>query len=181
MASTNLPVRLVICVDGTYCTADGPEGRGYGNISNVYRICASVKTGKCVDEVTQQELVQEKRYENGIGSADNIGSLERLKAGFSGHGCEKVIKKIYEKCCRLDAKDEIWFYGFSRGAYIVRAVASLLHYIGALKSAGGNQFEADYSKALKVYSDFEQRSRIGPGQVSCVKAALLPILRAPHH
>ena len=67
----------------------------------------------------------------------------------------------------MDAKDEIWLYGFSRGAYIVRAVAGLLHHIGSLKSAGGSQFEKEYSDALKVYSDLKNRSNLGLGQVSC--------------
>ena len=51
----------------------------------------SSRPKKCVDEVTQQELVQEKMYEKRIGSADGIGSFKRLKAGISGHGYEKFI------------------------------------------------------------------------------------------
>ena len=167
MASTDLPTRLIICVDGTYCTPDGPNGKGYGNISNIYRICAAIKTGECQDEVTQQEFSQEKEYVEGIGSTDEIGSLGRLRAGLLGHGYKKKIKEVYERCCKMDAKDEIWLYGFSRGAYIVRAVAGLLHHIGSLKSAGGSQFEKEYSDALKVYSDLKNRSNLGLGQVSC--------------
>ena len=165
MAPGSLPTRLVICIDGTYCTADGPDGKGHGNTSNVYRICASVKEGRCVDQATRQEFIQKKEYEPGIGSADEVGSWQRLKAGVWGDGYKDVIQRVYEECCKLDARDEVWLYGFSRGAYIARAVGGLLHYIGALKSAGGPQFKAEYSKALKVYKNSEQRSRIGPGQV----------------
>lgn len=165
MAPENLPTRLVICIDGTYCTADGPDGKGHGNISNVYRICASVKQGVCYDEAKQQSFCQKKHYEPGIGSADEVGSWQRLKSGVWGDGFKDIIQKVYKECCKLDARDEVWLYGFSRGAYIARAVAGLLYYIGALTSADGPQFEAEYSKALKVYGNSEKRSLIGPGQV----------------
>lgn len=167
MAPEIPPTRLVICIDGTYCTADGPDGKGHGNISNVYRICASVKQGKCYDEAKRQVFYQKKQYEPGIGSAEEVWSWNRLKAGIRGHGFKDIIQKVYQECCKLDARDEVWLYGFSRGAYIARAVAGLLYYIGALTSAEGpqKQFEEDYSKALEVYGNHEQRSRIGPGQV----------------
>lgn len=165
MEPGSLPIRLVICIDGTYCTADGPDGKGHGNISNVYRICASVKQGQSFDEVKRQVIFQKTQYEEGIGSADEVGSWDRFKAGVWGHGFKATIKKVYKECCKLNARDEVWLYGFSRGAYIARAVAGLLHYIGALTSAEGPQFEAEYSRALAVYGNSEQRSRIGPGQV----------------
>lgn len=165
MASGNLPTRLVICIDGTYCAADGPDGKGHGNISNVYRIYASVKQGDCDDEATEQPFCQKKKYFSGIGSADEVGSFQRLKAGVRGVGSKDIIQKVYKECCKLDARDEVWLYGFSRGAYIARAVASLLHYIGALASTEEPQFEAEYSKALEVCGNSEKRSQIGPGQV----------------
>lgn len=159
MASTSPPTRLIICIDGTYCTADGPGGKGHGNISNVYRIFASIKTGKCPDGFNQ-----EKHYQEGIGSADKVGSLKRFNAGFFGSGYEEIIQEIYERCCQLTSQDEIWLYGFSRGAYIARAVAGLLDYIGALKSTG-EQFKKEYKRMLEVYNNEEKHSVIGRGQV----------------
>lgn len=163
------PTRLIICIDGTYCTADGPEGKGHGNTSNVYRLFASIKAGKCPDGFNQ-----EKHYEEGIGSADEVGSLKRLTAGVCGAGYQDFIQKSYEQCCQLTSQDEIWLFGFSRGAYIARAVAGLLDYIGALNSTG-DQFKKDYKKMLEVYNNKEKRSRIGRGQVrlcevSCFEA-----------
>ena len=155
----NLRTRLIICIDGTYCTPDGPHGKGNGNISNVYRICASVKTGRCPDG-----FFQDRHYEQGIGSADKVGSFQRLKAGFSGDGYQDIIRRVYERCCKLTSQDEIWLYGFSRGAYIARAVVGLLHHIGALSSTG-EDFKNDYKKALEFYKTPEKRSTIGPGQV----------------
>ena len=157
--------RLICCVDGTYCTPDGPNGKSHGNISNVYRICASVKAGICYDEVNQREVVQEKIYEEGVG-CEEPSSFEKLKAGVFGKGFKTIIKRVYERCCQLNPEDEVWLYGFSRGAYIVRAVAGLLHHIWALQSAGTSNFESDYSKALKVYLNPQRRGACGPGQVN---------------
>ncbi|KAL9624231.1 MAG: hypothetical protein Q9160_001478 [Pyrenula sp. 1 TL-2023] len=165
MSQNVVPRRLVICVDGTYCTPDGTHGKGDGNISNIYRICASVKRGICRDFITGQQIFQEKHYEAGIGSADEIGSWDRLKAGVYGTGFKDIIRQLYEKCCELDGKDEVWLYGFSRGAYIARAVAGLLNHLGSLESAGSADFQADYKKALEVYGNEATNSRIGRGQV----------------
>ena len=172
MASTNLPTRLVICIDGTYCTADGPDGKGHGNTSNVYRIFASVKTGECDDGFNQK-----KHYEEGIGTADEVRSWRRLKAGVFGYGYEKLIQDTYEQCCQLTERDQVFLYGFSRGAYIARAVAGLLDYIGALNSTG-EQFKKDYNRMLEVYNNEAKRSAIGPGQVrqhqqSCYKRRIV--------
>lgn len=166
MASVKPLTRLIYCVDGTYCTPDGPQPRGRGNISNVYRICASVKTGEFYDDVAQKEIRQEKIYEGGVGSADGIGQFEKLRAGVLGDGYKPMIRKVYQQCCKLGPEDEVWLYGFSRGAYIVRAVAGLLHYIGALQSAGGSDFKEEYSRALGFYETPEKRSKAGPGQAS---------------
>ena len=165
MASPKPPTRLICCVDGTYFTPDGTHRKGHGNISNVYRIYASVKTGKCFDKITQKEYIQERIYEQGIGSGDELKWYEKKRAGATGSGSEDIIRSVYERCCKLDADDEVWLYGFSRGAYIVRAVAGLLHWIWALQSAGSESFKAEFSKALRFYGDKAKLSTYGPGQV----------------
>lgn len=171
MSDSSLPRRLICCVDGTWCGPDGPNGKGYGNITNIYRIFVSVKEGRCLDNITQQPYFQEKYYEKGIGSADEMGIVNKARAGIRGTRFKDVIQRVYRKCCMLDEKDEVWFYGFSRGAYIVRAVAGLLHYIWALRSAQSEDFDAEYSRALKIYEDAERRRRFGPGQV-CRQATM---------
>ena len=165
MASSSIPTRLIYCVDGTYCNPDGNERPSHGNISNVYRIYASIKRGLCFDGGANKMFNQEKIYEPGIGSADDLSLLEKVKAGASGKGYKEIIRRVYQKCCTLDKTDEVWLFGFSRGAFIVRAVAGLLHNIGALQ-ADESVFESAYSKALRRYSKAGNRSDLGLGQVS---------------
>ncbi|KAH9216224.1 hypothetical protein DL95DRAFT_460511 [Leptodontidium sp. 2 PMI_412] len=167
----NIPTRLIVCVDGTWCTADGPRRSDYQNNSNIYRLCASIKTG-VVTDISGQKFKQVKHYAAGIGSSDDIAVLERLRTGIFGAECIKQIKQIYELCCveASHPQDEVWLYGFSRGAYVVRAVAGLLHYLRALTSAGTPAFDHDYSKALRVYEAMQkarraENAKLGPGQI----------------
>lgn len=85
------------------------------------------------------------------------------------------IRIIYEECCRLTGpEDEVWLYGFSRGAYVVRAVAGLLHYMRALKSATTASFDDDCHEALKVYQKMVEKDELpdqGPVKFPAVSHA----------
>ncbi|KZF26032.1 hypothetical protein L228DRAFT_3439 [Xylona heveae TC161] len=160
----NPPKRLIYCVDGTWCGPDGASHAG-STLTNVYQIYVSIhdssKSGTC----SQDGFFQQPMYEPGIGSADDTHSMERIMSGVFGEGYLQQIKKIYETCCRLSSEDEVWLFGFSRGAFVVRAVAGLLHYLRAISSAGTPQFAEDYKTALKVYATFQKQSKLGPGQI----------------
>jgi uncharacterized protein (DUF2235 family) len=162
MDTESLPIRLIICVDDTWCTPDGPHGRHHENTSNVYRIYSSAKVGDCID-ATGRRFFQKKRYFPGIGSKENLALFSRLHIGIFGKDSIKQICEVYEYCCsqtyQAHSDTEIWFFGFSRGAYVVRAVAGLLHYIRALTSAGTPDFKEDYANALRRYEDLQSRSK----------------------
>ena len=81
MASSEIPTRLIFCVDGTYCNPDGASRQSHDNISNVYRVFASIKRGRCFDEDLKQEFIQDKFYEEGVGSADDLSLFDKAKAG----------------------------------------------------------------------------------------------------
>ncbi|KAH0421262.1 hypothetical protein CcaCcLH18_13537 [Colletotrichum camelliae] len=118
--------RIVVCVDGTWFNEDGREGHGHGNNSNVFRIYASVKIGKMKDR-DGNEVEQIAKYFPGIGT--NKMPLNRFNDGITGKGCEEQIQEVYAYCCQeIKSKDdEVWLFGFSRGAYVVRAVSVLLN------------------------------------------------------
>lgn len=137
--------RFVICVDGASYKPDDNSIP-----TNIYRIYTSIKNGKCVDRDTGITYNQEPLYYAGIGGADDVLSRDRLQAGVLGSPYQDQIRNIYEKCCELSGPhDEVVFFGFSRGAYVVRAVAGLLHRFGALISAGSPDFARNYKKLLK--------------------------------
>lgn len=173
MASSRIPTRLIYCVDGTYCTPDGTDRRGHGNISNIYRIFASVKKGRCFDEVIKKEFSQEKIYEEGVGSADDLNFFDKAKAGALGKGYKDIIRRVYKRCCTLEESDEVWLFGFSRGAFIVRAVAGLLYHIGALPP-DEQDFDHVYPEAIKKYVSTDKRTELGLGRVSPKTPRLFP-------
>ena len=76
--------RLILCIDGTYCRAD--SNTLTGNQTNVYRIWASIKKGQCVDEKTGTTYNQIPTYITGLGTADEIDFLQKLRAGALGEG-----------------------------------------------------------------------------------------------
>ncbi|KAL8691021.1 MAG: hypothetical protein Q9224_004268 [Gallowayella concinna] len=147
MTSPTLPTRWIACVDGTWCSPDGAYGNRHNNIGNIYRIYASIKDGECVDGISGATINQQKKYYNGLGSQKDIIWLKRWETGAFGTGFSDQIRAVYEDCCLIPYHpgNEIWLFGFSRGAFVVRAVASLLHHIRVLTSAG----TANYDKALK--------------------------------
>ncbi|KAF2969076.1 hypothetical protein GQX73_g4468 [Xylaria multiplex] len=159
-----LPTRLVICVDGTWFDPDGGNNKK-GNITNIYRLYASVGKGEVQDE-TGNRFNQQRMYVRGIGSEDNISTIEKLYTGAFGLKCFEQIKNVYRECCRLTGpNDEVWLYGFSRGAYVARAVAGLLHHLRALSSAdivndGDKTFNKDYKEALKVYEKLQKGEKL---------------------
>ncbi|KAI0191886.1 hypothetical protein F4808DRAFT_453599 [Astrocystis sublimbata] len=158
-----IPVRLIVCVDGTWFDPDGGNEK-HGNVSNTYRVYASVAEGICKN-ASGEVYMQKKIYIAGLGSEDNISRIEKLYDGAFGWKSFDHIKNVYRECCRLTDQDEVWLYGFSRGAYVVRAVAGLLHHLRALISAGlaDKTFDQDYKEALKMYENRQKKFQINEG------------------
>ncbi|KAI6896472.1 hypothetical protein KC318_g10053 [Hortaea werneckii] len=154
---------LIICLDGTWFKPDG-SGALLGNRTNVAQVFVSIKEGKCEDQLTGRIVLQEKQYVEGIGAAEDLCSFDRLRAGVMGKGYEEKVRDAYEKCCQLNETDEIWLYGFSRGAYIARAVAGLLHHLLALRSAGKPSFGQEYREMLQMWKKWKSNPNGNAGE-----------------
>ena len=93
--------RIVFCADGTW---QAPV-----NNTNVYRIYKALTVKS--DQVTY--------YDDGVG-ADASG-LDRVLDGAFGQGLLQKIQDGYTKIAHVyEAGDELFLFGFSRGAYTVR-------------------------------------------------------------
>ncbi|THZ41391.1 hypothetical protein D6C87_05756 [Aureobasidium pullulans] len=145
--------RIVACVDGTWYDADGQEGQGHGNNSNVFRIFAAIGGGM-VNNDDGEPVEQIIEYFAGIGT--NERPLEKFNCGVTGEGCAEQIARVYKYCCQniQGPEDELWFYGFSRGAYVVTAVAGLLDRIGAL--VYDEYFDKTYETALNLHKAIQK-------------------------
>src|SRR5215211_2337152 len=114
--------RLIICFDGTWNNADNG-----GNPTNVVRIA------RAIPSVGADGIPQIVYYEPGVGT----GIFDKYIGGVFGRGLEQNVKNGYlflaHNYCGRDevyAADEIYVFGFSRGAYTAR---SLCGFIGACK------------------------------------------------
>jgi len=124
---------------------DGTGNEVEGNLSNVlklFRICT-----KSADQVVY--------YNPGVGTIASDDAWSRFKKEFwslfglaTGYGLDDEIKSAYRFLCeRWQPGDRIYLFGFSRGAYTVRALAGFIYMVGLLPSDQANLI--DY--ALTAY------------------------------
>lgn len=143
---THPRTRLIVCVDGT--SSHGATGTS--KETNVHRIYASIQHGTCTDGVSGETFNQIAHYIPWLSHAEEIVSKDRIHIGVSDQGYVKRIEEVCDRCSQLSPeKDEVWLFGFGRGATVVRAVAGLLHAFGAMASAGQAEFGRDFKRMLK--------------------------------
>jgi uncharacterized protein (DUF2235 family) len=113
------PRRLVICCDGTWNSADRGEGA-----SNVVRMARIVKSS------TTDGIAQIVWYHPGVGTGDPV---DHMLGGAIGVGLAPGVRAAYAFIANnYLAGDEIFLFGFSRGAYTARSVAGLIGAVGLL-------------------------------------------------
>lgn len=161
--SSSIPTRLIVCVDGArYDPNNASE-----TPTSVYRIFSSTQPGKCVDPQTGRIHNQLPRYFPAISSSDEVFSAQKLQATLPGQGYHRQIQDVYQACCHLTGpEDEVVFFGFARGAYVVRAVAGLLHHFGILNLAGvQGDFGRSFKKVLKEGEKISMKSHLALSKV----------------
>ncbi len=109
--------RIVICCDGTWNEPDQ-------NPTNVIKIAHHLAP---VDKNGIQQVVF---YDQGVGTG---GAVDKFIGGATGKGIEKNVLDGYRFIIHnYDPQDEIYLFGFSRGAYTARAIAGMINAIGLL-------------------------------------------------
>ncbi|KAF2164250.1 hypothetical protein M409DRAFT_56937 [Zasmidium cellare ATCC 36951] len=177
---SRIPTRLVICVDGARYDPNNTSETP----TSVYRIFSSIQQGRCIDTQTGVAHNQLPRYFPAIASSDEVFSAQKLQATLPGQGYHRQIQDVYEACCQLTgAEDELVFFGFARGAYVVRAVAGLLHNFGLLNiAAAQSDFGRSFKKVLKESDKLYMRPQLAlskSNSVSSVSTASSGDFRTP--
>ncbi|MFT6955439.1 MAG: hypothetical protein ACJAYC_000434 [Halieaceae bacterium] len=135
--------RIVVCADGTW---NRPEQLGKDNHpTNVLKFARGIapKDSNGVKQVVF--------YDWGIGSYH-----DKLTGGGMGEGLEKNVMDCYRFLVHnYDNGDEIYLFGFSRGAYTVRSLCGMINNCSLLKSAEGNLIE----KAFDIYKTKKYKPR----------------------
>ena len=130
--------RIIICSDGTW---NRPERLGHNEDfpTNV------LKFARGISSKDKNDIKQIVFYDWGIGSYHNTTT-----GGAFGAGLEKNVMDAYRFLVHnYDIGDEIYTFGFSRGAYTVRSLCGMINNSGILKSSNGSLVE----KAFDLYKD----------------------------
>jgi uncharacterized protein (DUF2235 family) len=115
---------IIICCDGT-----GNEIKeNQSNVLKFYRIL-------------QKDAKQVAFYDTGIGTISNSGAWSTLKTKakgvfglMTGFGLDRNVIDAYRFLVEnYKAGDQVYLFGFSRGAHTVRVLAGLVHLVGVLK------------------------------------------------
>jgi hypothetical protein len=109
--------RLVVCCDGTWNTPDQQdEGRpAPTNVVRLYNCLAASGGG----------VEQRSYYHPGVGTEG--GPLKRTAGGAYGKGLGENIQSAYRWLASYyEPGDEIYLFGFSRGAFTVRSLAGMV-------------------------------------------------------
>src|SRR5437763_15621584 len=130
---------LVICCDGTWNSADQVTKDGNPCVSNVLKL--AVRTAKKKPDGSLQIVY----YDQGVGTGN---AVDRVLGGAFGDGLVANVIDAYRfLIANYDPGDDIYIFGFSRGAYTARCICSLVSRCGILK----RDSVREYVKAQQVY------------------------------
>ncbi|MEX0778776.1 MAG: DUF2235 domain-containing protein [Balneolales bacterium] len=137
--------RLIVCCDGTWNRADQAHD-GEPCPTNVVKMASRVAK-------RDGDIPQVVYYGQGVGSG-NI--LDRYTGGAFGHGLEDNIYEAYRFLMgNYEDGDEIFLFGFSRGAFTARSLGGMIRNCGILK----RESTGHYQEALDLYQNKEIRPK----------------------
>ncbi len=130
--------KIAFCADGTWDNS--------GKNTNVYRLYKALVTS----------ATQVPYYDDGVGADGN--PIEKLAGAAFGAGLFQKIKDGYTKIAQVyEQGDEIFLFGFSRGAYTARSLAGMIAYCGLPTANFDDQL---VEKAFDAYRDKDNRDKL---------------------
>lgn len=115
--------RLVMCCDGTWNTPDQRRG-GTLSPTNVAKVALTVAAEDAAG------VEQRTFYQRGVGT----GRWDRIRGGAFGLGLSHGVRETYRFVAEnYEPGDELFFFGFSRGAYTARSTVGFIRNCGILR------------------------------------------------
>lgn len=145
--------RIIICADGTWNLRDQLDENGKRRPTNVTKVARAVqpRDSRGVDQVVF--------YHEGVGTG---GPLDKVTGGAFGDGIEGNIRNLYRSIVyNYSPGDELYLFGFSRGAFTVRTLAGFMKKVGLIEK------DDDYY-VPEIYACYENNK--GPGTPEWEKA-----------
>lgn len=129
--------RIVVCADGTWNRPEKDLAKDFP--TNVLRMA------RAIDPRGSAGITQQVFYDWGIGSY-----YEQVLGGATGKGLNKNIMDDYRYIVQnYQPGDEIFLFGFSRGAYTVRSLSGLIYNCGILKRPDARLIEEAFEHYKK--------------------------------
>ncbi len=166
--------RIAICFDGTWNTPDNKGdldhlertdhrdeiwfervNKNAGVETNVCRLYRSVLTISPGD--AKDGIAQIKWYDKGVGTE----WYDRISGGAFGTGLSRKIREGYKfLSSNYDDGDEIFVFGFSRGAYTARSLVGMIRNCGLLPPASLQLDQPDDNlHLLEAYEIYRTRDK----------------------
>ncbi|KAF4465256.1 hypothetical protein FALBO_7899 [Fusarium albosuccineum] len=133
--------RLIACCDGTWMDSDnGYEEPGLLRAEGTLQVPSNVtRISRCFKRRCSDGKLQIINYESGVGTGSNM--LDSITGGAFGLGLSERMRETYSYlCANYTDGDEIILVGYSRGAFTVRSVASMVGALGLLTREGVEHF-----------------------------------------
>ncbi|MEV6322066.1 DUF2235 domain-containing protein [Nocardia sp. NPDC051787] len=132
--------RLVVCCDGTW------KAESSSTVSNIIKIAQTVRFDAPGPE--GETIQQWVTYVSGPGARGFLS--DRLMGGAFGLGLEANLSSAYwHLALNWEKGDEIYIFGFSRGAFTARSLAGLISRIGIMTPEA--MINGKYPDALRIY------------------------------
>lgn len=163
--------RLVVCLDGTWNNPERGQAEG-GRVR--FKPTNVLKTYRAVLPVAADGTAQIAYYQEGVGAfvgePTRFGRLQqwsdRLFGGIFGGGFEGRVKSAYRFLAgNYRDGDEIFLFGFSRGAAQARSLARFVAWTGGVLAKRDEYYIPELFEAYR-------RSRARPGAAATALAAI---------
>ena len=136
--------RLIVCCDGSWQESASTYPTNVVKLSQFIRYVAEDQAPQIV-------------FLSGYGTTEDNNFIKFLGNETFGFGLDRIIQDAYRFLCinyNAETQDEIYLFGFSRGAYAVRCLASLMDKCGLLKRSKVGEIP----QAYQLYRDNTVRS-----------------------
>jgi hypothetical protein len=133
------PKKLIVCADGTWNDEDHAR-------TNVAKLHRALQTWH-VEGVDQWVC-----YVTGVGTTFG----EAIRGGAFGYGLTRnILQGYYFLVDNYEPGDQLYFFGFSRGAYTVRSLAGFIRNSGLLKKENRDRVD----EAMKLYRSRSDKNK----------------------
>jgi uncharacterized protein (DUF2235 family) len=148
--------RLIVCCDGTWNRSDAK------NITNVEKIARTIQT----DPEACGGVMQLVEYVSGVG----VGyTVDRILGGWLGAGVFSNVRAAYRfLALNYEPGDEIYLFGFSRGAYTARSVAGMIGAVGLMTRK--SMVQGHFAEALERYRSHDRGANPEDAEYDSLKA-----------